>query len=286
MLTLDALNAMSPDGFVTALDGVFEHAPWVAAAVVAHRPFSQVSDLHDALMAAVGAAPDDICLGFLRGHPALSPKALADPGLTAASRTEQGGLGMSDLGDRLERFETASSAYEVRFGFPFIVCVRRQTPPFVLRGLERRLGNTPEQERAAALTEIGHITRLRLVDRVSGPGLPKTTGHLSAHVLDTARGRAAEGIRLALFREDVLIKEAVTNHDGRTDQPLLSGGPLRIGRYELRFHVADYYAGWPNVADPPWVDVIPVRFGVADPEGHYHIPLLLGSWSYTTYRGT
>lgn len=286
MPTLNELNAMPTAAFVAALDGIFEHAPWVADTAVAKRPFARVSDLHDALMAAVRAAPANIRLEFLRGHPPLSPKALSDPDLTASSRSEQTSLGMTSLGERLARFEAASAAYETRFGFPFIVCVRRQTPPFVLRGLERRLAHTADQEQAAALAEISHITRLRLVDRVTGPGMPETTGHLSAHVLDTARGRAAEGIRIELFRENVLIKEAVTNHDGRTDQPLLADGPLRIGRYELRFHVEDYYSDWPNIADPPWFDVIPVRFGVADPEGRYHIPLLLGSWSYTTYRGT
>jgi 2-oxo-4-hydroxy-4-carboxy-5-ureidoimidazoline decarboxylase len=286
MHTLDQLNTMAPDAFVAALDGVFEHAAWVAETAAAQRPFPTVSALHDALMAVVQAAPADICIGFLRGHPALSPKALADPGLTASSRSEQGGLGMTSLGGQLAQFEASSTAYEAHFGFPFIVCVRRQTPPFVLRGLERRLANTPDQELAAALAEIGHITRLRLVDRVNGPGMPKTNGHLSAHVLDTARGKAAEGIRIEVFREGVLIKEAVTNHDGRTDAPLLAEGPLRIGRYELRFHVEDYYAGWPNVSDPPWYDIIPIRVGVAEPEGHYHIPLLLGAWTYTTYRGS
>jgi 2-oxo-4-hydroxy-4-carboxy-5-ureidoimidazoline decarboxylase len=286
MPTLDALNAMPPQDFVAALDGVFEHASWVAETAAPHRPFATVAALHESLVAAVHAAPADVCLSFLRGHPPLSPKALADPGLTSESRAEQGGLGMTSLGDRLAAFESDSTAYEARFGFPFIVCVRRQTPPFVLRGLERRLVNTPEQERAAALAEIGHITRLRLVDRVTGPGMPKTAGHLSAHVLDTARGKAAEGIRMELFREGVLIHQAVTNHDGRTDTPLLADGPLRIGRYELRFHVEDYYAGWPSVTDPPWYDVIPIRFGVSEPEGHYHIPLLLGSWTYTTYRGS
>jgi 2-oxo-4-hydroxy-4-carboxy-5-ureidoimidazoline decarboxylase len=156
----------------------------------------------------------------------------------------------------------------------------------VLRALERRLANTPDQERVAALSEIGHITRLRLVERFTGPGTPKVTGHLSAHVLDTARGKAAKGIRIEVFREGVLIHEAVTNTDGRTDAPLLADGPLRIGRYELRFHIQDYFADWPNVTDPPWYDVIPIRFGVSEPEGHYHIPLLLGSWTYTTYRGS
>ncbi|MFL5282670.1 MAG: 2-oxo-4-hydroxy-4-carboxy-5-ureidoimidazoline decarboxylase [Rhodopila sp.] len=285
MHTLDQLNALSHQEFVAALDGVFEHAPWVAEAVAAQRPFFSVIRLHEALMDAVRTAPDDVRLGFLRGHPALSPKALAEPGLTDASRAEQDGLGMTGLGDRLARFEAASDAYEARFGFPFIICVRRQTPAFVMRALERRLDSLPEQELAATLAEIGYITRLRLVDRVDGPDLPRTTGHLSSHVLDTARGKPAEGIRIELFREGALIREAITNPDGRTDEPLLSGEPLRIGRYELRFHLGDFYAGWPNIGDPPWYDVIPVRFAIAEPEGHYHMPLLLNAWSYTTYRG-
>ena len=227
MPSLDDLNAMLPGDFITELDGVFEHAPWVAEIAARKRPFTSVIALHEALMAAVIAAPPDICLGFLRGHPPLSPKALDDPGLTASSRAEQSGLAMTSLGDRLIAFEANSAAYEARFGFPFVVCVRRMTPPFVSRALERRLANTPDEERAAALSEIGHITRLRLVERVTGPGMPKTAGHLSAHVLDTARGKAAKGIRIEVFREDVLIHEAVTNSDGRSDAPLLADGPLQ-----------------------------------------------------------
>ena len=286
MLTLDALNAASPEDFVAALDGVFEHAPWVAAQAAASRPFATVAALHEALMMVARAAPADTALAFLCGHPALSPKALADPSLTAASRDEQGGLGLDSLGADLRRFEDGSAAYQAKFGFPFIVCVRRLTPPFVLRAMDRRLDNTMEAEREAAFGEIGYITRLRLKDRVTGPGMPKTGGHLSTHVLDTARGRAAEGVRIELFREGVPIKEGVTNKDGRTEEPLIEGEPLRIGRYELRFHVADYFAGWPAVADPPWYDVIPIRFAIAEPEGHYHTPLLLGAWTYTTYRGS
>jgi 2-oxo-4-hydroxy-4-carboxy-5-ureidoimidazoline decarboxylase len=286
MHTLDQLNAVPAEAFVTALDGVFEHAPWVAAAAAASRPFATVSALHTALMDVVNAAPEAEKLTFLRGHPALSPRALATPGLTVESRAEQTGLGMAGLGDALTRFESGSAAYEARFGIPFITCVRRMTPPFVLKGLEQRLQNTPPEEIAAALQQIAHITRLRLVDRVSGPGLPRTTGHLSTHVLDTARGKAAEGIAIDLFREGTLIKQAVTNQDGRTDEPLLSGEPLRIGRYELRFDVETYYAGWPNVTDPPWYDIIPIRFAISEPEGHYHIPLLLNAWTYSTYRGS
>lgn len=286
MPSLDDLNAMPETAFVAALDGVFEHAPWVAGAVASRRPFATVTALHDAMMDVVRAIDEAACIAFLRGHPALSPSALADPSLTAASRAEQRGLGLDSLGGDLAMFQALSADYQARFGIPFIACVRRLTPPFVLRALQRRLDSDAAAERGAALTEIGHITRLRLVARVHGPGMPRTGGHLSTHVLDTARGRPGAGIRVELFREGVLIRDGVTNAQGRTDEALIEGEPLRIGRYELRFHVADYFAGWPTMADPPWYDTIPVRFAIAEPEGHYHMPLLLGAWSYTTYRGS
>ena len=286
MRTLDDLNEAASGAFIAALDGVFEHAPWVAEQAAAMRPFPTVTALHETLMARVRAAPAEAMVAFLCGHPALSATALADPLLTAASRDEQSGLGLDSLGADLRRFEDGTAAYRAKFGFPFIVCVRRLTPPFVLRALDRRLGNPADTEREAAIGEIGFITRLRLKDRVIGPGMPKTGGHLSTHVLDTARGRPAAGVRIELFREGVRIEEGVTNADGRTDKPLIEDEPLRIGRYELRFHVGDYFAGFPAADDPPWYDTIPVRFAIAEPEGHYHTPLLLGHWTYTTYRGS
>ena len=85
----------------------------------------------------------------------------------------------------------------------------------------------------------------------------------------------------------VIIARATSNHDGRTDAPLIGGQPLPIGRYELRFHLGDYF-GRMGVQqdDPPFLDVVPVRFAIAEPEGHYHVPLLVTPWSYSTYRGS
>ena len=77
-----------------------------------------------------------------------------------------------------------------------------------------------------------------------------------------------------------LIKETVTNADGRTDAPLIAGEPLRIGTYELTFHVGAYFGG------AGFLDAVPIRFSIAEPEGHYHVPLLVTPWSYTTYRGS
>ncbi len=121
-----------------------------------------------------------------------------------------------------------------------------------------------------------------------------TPGLLTTHVLDTARGRPAAGMQVKLFRLDPasgersLLKETRTNADGRTDAPLLAEDELSPGPYELVFEVGEYFAGQPEVgsADPPFLDRVPVRFGVADPSAHYHVPLLTSPWSYSTYRGS
>lgn len=115
---------------------------------------------------------------------------------------------------------------------------------------------------------------------------------LTTHVLDAARGTPAEGLVIDLFRLDgktpVLIKTVVTNADGRVDGgSLLQGDDFAAGRYELLFHAGDYLkAKGVALADPPFLDDIPIRFGIADTTAHYHVPLLLSPYSYSTYRGS
>ncbi|PRD45749.1 hydroxyisourate hydrolase [Phyllobacterium phragmitis] len=117
-------------------------------------------------------------------------------------------------------------------------------------------------------------------------------GKLSTHVLDTANGRPAAAMRLELYRihsdgKAELVKRAVTNLDGRTDDPLLADGGLEAGRYELQFHVAEYFSGQgADLSDPPFLDLIPIRFAIANADGNYHVPLLVSPWSYSTYRGS
>jgi 5-hydroxyisourate hydrolase len=114
---------------------------------------------------------------------------------------------------------------------------------------------------------------------------------LSTHVLDTSRGTPAAGVRIELHvlknGERHRVAVATTNADGRTDAPLLSSERLETGLYELTFHAADYYrkAGV-ALADPPFLDAIVVRVGLADPAGNYHVPLLLAPYGYSTYRGS
>ena len=114
-------------------------------------------------------------------------------------------------------------------------------------------------------------------------------GRITTHVLDTAAGRPAAGLKVILTRLDgtpAVVTEAVTNADGRVDTPLLEGAGFTRGRYEIMFHVGDYFrrAGV-ALPDPPVLDLVPVRFGVTE-DAHYHVPLLVSPFAYSTYRGS
>ena len=116
-------------------------------------------------------------------------------------------------------------------------------------------------------------------------------GRLTTHVLDTALGRPAEGIGIALYRvsgnSHRKIAEAVTNADGRCDKPLLDGAKFKPGTYELIFFAGDYLRRHGlGTEEPLFLDQVPIRFGMADPDAHYHVPLLLSPYGYSTYRGS
>lgn len=116
-------------------------------------------------------------------------------------------------------------------------------------------------------------------------------GRLTTHVLDTANGCPGEGIHIKLFQLSAdgmrLIADATTNADGRTGAPLLDGGDFKPGRYLLEFAAGDYFrARGTELADPAFLDVVPIRFGIADADAHYHVPLLISPYGYSTYRGS
>jgi 5-hydroxyisourate hydrolase len=116
-------------------------------------------------------------------------------------------------------------------------------------------------------------------------------GKLSTHVLDTANGRPAAGVKVELYicSSDgrTLLKQESTNADGRCSSPLLEGEALRAGRYELVFWAGDYFAaGGTALPEPRFIDRVTVAFGVADPSQNYHVPLVVTPWSYSTYRGS
>jgi 5-hydroxyisourate hydrolase len=115
---------------------------------------------------------------------------------------------------------------------------------------------------------------------------------LTTHVLDVTRGGPAAGVRVELSAVEPdgrlrPIRSARTNADGRTDTPLLDGAEMVVGRYEIAFHVGEYFqAAGTSLAQPPFLDVVPVRFAIAEAGARYHVPLLVSPWSYSTYRGS
>ena len=116
-------------------------------------------------------------------------------------------------------------------------------------------------------------------------------GKLTTHVLDTARGKPAAGVVIWLYRvtgnSHKKIAEVVTNADGRTDGPLLEGKALTEGSYELVFHAGDYLRATGQAAGGIlFLDQIPIRFGITDADAHYHVPLLISPFAYSTYRGS
>jgi len=115
-------------------------------------------------------------------------------------------------------------------------------------------------------------------------------GFLTTHILDTARGCPAQGVAIELFKlngnERQHIASAVTNDDGRTNSPLIPKGALECGTYELIFEIGAYFKGHAPKSDHPFIDTVPIRFGIDDAESHYHVPLLASPFGFSTYRGS
>jgi 2-oxo-4-hydroxy-4-carboxy-5-ureidoimidazoline decarboxylase len=291
--TLDDLNSCSKDDFVAALANIFEYSPWIAEQIARLRPFAGVTPLFAAMKSAVDRAVPELRLALIRAHPDLANKTQRTAGLTAESDAEQNSVGLDRLSDaEYEAFERVNNAYRSKFGFPYIVCVRRHTRDSILRDFERRLPSDAKTETQTSIEEICRIAALRLDQLVVSEDRLQVYGRLSTHVLDNHSGRPAAGIAVELVELSDLgasrvVTRAVTNSDGRTDQPLIGGRPVPIGRYELTFSVGSYFAERKvAMSDPPFLDKIPLRFSVSDPEGHLHVPLLVTPWSYATYRGS
>jgi 2-oxo-4-hydroxy-4-carboxy-5-ureidoimidazoline decarboxylase len=291
--SLEQLNALSEAEFTAALGDIFEHSPWVAKAAAIARPFATLSALHEAMIAAVRAAPDETKLALVKAHPDLAGKAAKAGEMTMDSVIEQGSVGLDRLNEaEYARFQRLNDAYQAKFGIPFIVCVRRHTKDSILSEFERRLAQDKGDAFETALGEISRIAALRLDQRVTAPMRLPLHGRLSTHVLDTHGGMPGANVPVELWElsrdgDARLLLSTVTNKDGRTDKPLIAERPVPIGTYELRFSIAGYFhARGVRLPEPPFLDVVPIRFSVTEPEAHYHVPLVTTPWSYATYRGS
>jgi OHCU decarboxylase len=163
-ITLAVLNTLDEAGFTARLGGIFEHSPWIAQAAWAMRPFARMDALHGAMLSVLAEAGEAAELALLRAHPELAKPA----SLTAASASEQAGLGLDRLAaEKAAAFLQLNAQYRARFGFPFIIAVRGQRNAEAIEAaLRQRLGHTTEAERRTALAEVARIARFRLEDAI------------------------------------------------------------------------------------------------------------------------
>lgn len=165
-------NALPRGDFAAALAPVWENADWVAEAVSLDRPFVSAAALHDAMLALVKALPEDELLAFLNRHPDLGGADVRAGQVTAESVAEQGAIRLNALtAEQIAEWDGLNAAYKARFGFPFILCVRRHDQASALAAIRARLTGTRDGELEAALQEIAWITRYRLADRVADHGI-------------------------------------------------------------------------------------------------------------------
>jgi OHCU decarboxylase len=169
-LSIAAINALSREEFILRLGGVFEHSPWVAEAAFAERPFADVAGLHDAMLGTVRGAPFARQLAFLRGHPELAGRAMVAGALTADSSDEQTRSGLTQCSpEEFAKLQEFNAAYGKRFGWPFILAVKRLDRATIIRTFGERLAASAADEFEECMANIGKITRWRLDDLVTSP---------------------------------------------------------------------------------------------------------------------
>ncbi len=162
-LEIEALNRCSEAEFIERLGGIFEHSPWVPAAVIDQRPFASRADLHRSMCAAVRSAAETQRLELLRAHPELAGKQARQGRLTAESTREQAGAGLDTCStDELDKIAGLNRAYRETFEFPFIIAVTGLDKFQIIAAMERRLGNERDNEFETALGEVEKIARIRI----------------------------------------------------------------------------------------------------------------------------
>lgn len=246
MIALRQLNDLPEERFAAALDGVFEHSPWVARRAAALRPFTSRLHLLEAMRAVVLDASDEEQLALIRAHPELAGKAAIRNELTAASTQEQRSAGLSDCTpEEFARLSKLNDSYGARFGFPFILAVRGHDRTSIITEFEKRLENDAARERQVALLEIGRIAAYRLIDRVASPAGPEIlamadslarhsehdTGLTCSYLTPTHRAVALQIKEWMLAAGLIVSVDAVGNVVGRLESDIPGAKTLMTGSH-------------------------------------------------------
>ncbi|GFH56242.1 hypothetical protein CTEN210_12718 [Chaetoceros tenuissimus] len=297
--TVPELLAQPKEQVLEFLGKIYEHSAWIAEKFYQENiekedydgNIQNVNDLFLAMQSIVDNSSTEEKLELLKAHPDLCAKIDQLKSLTEESQEEQSKAGLASMTDEeRSKFGALNEEYKSKFGFPFILAARNATKYTVLSAIEGRVHLTRDVEFAGALVQVSKIAWMRLLAALDTSG---HKGFLTCHVLDTQNGCPAEGMRIHLHRLSPpehagFVKEFITNDDGRLDGgPALKGEEFIVGTYEWTFYAGDYFARKnAKTSGVPFLNEIPLRFGIDDPAEHYHVPLLVSPWSYSTYRGS
>ena len=292
-MDLTKLSSLTKEEFVSTVGGIYENTPSISALAYDQNgdvSWATVTGLHKVMKEIVQNSSEDEKLALINAHPDLAGRAALAGDLTKESTEEQAKAGLNSLTkDEMESFNKMNNAYKEKFGFVFILAVRNASKHTILGAFKARLNNSQGREMEECISQIHKIAWMRLLTIVT----PAPTGFLTCHVLDTASGKPANDLSITLSRlsgagQLGLIASYVTNDDGRlTTGPALKGVDFSVGTYEWIFNVGDYFAKeCATTSGTPFLNEVPIRFGIDNPEDHYHVPLLVSPFSFSTYRGS
>lgn len=227
MIELQHLNQLPPARFVEALDGIFEHSPWIAQRAAARRPFASRLDLLDGMRRVVSESNPDEQLMLINAHPKLGARGRPRQQLTQASSTEQQRAGLDACTDaEFAELQRINAAYLARFDFPFILAVRGHDPPSIIEQMRRRLRQERSDEIATAIDQIGLIAGYRLADVVVSPPESEARAMLDRVSLADAASRVVEWMRAA----GLTVWDSQTGTlIGTVSSGRSNGGPLILG---------------------------------------------------------
>ncbi len=286
-MNLDEFNHLNESDTVSLLSRCCGSARW-ASLMQAGRPY------RDPLHLAVSAAScwydhcgaDDWMEAFTH-HPRIGDVASLRerfPSTAELSSAEQAGI-TAATDDIIEKLAEANDQYFNKNGFIFIVCATGKPAEEMLALVTARLENDPAEEFRIAMGEQHKITMLRLKNAINAQWSTLPPSHITTHVLDTSTGNPASGVSIVLQDKAsgyLTFAQGITNHDGRIPDLIAPGKMLSPGRYKMVFDTGKYYG---SRHERTFYPVVPVFFEIFD-ESHYHIPLLLSPFGYTTYRGS
>ena len=287
-MTLPEFNALVPEAAAAALETCCGSGRWVAE-MCSRRPFALVAKVY-AQAAEIwyeNCGAEDWRGGFSPHSPLRDLQSLEEK----FSRTkdwaggEQAGVHSASQ-QTLAALAAGNEAYAEKFGYIFIVCATGKPAEEMLRLLEMRLENEPETELRIAMGEQSKITAIRLNKLLDQPSFPMNKSQITTHVLDTSRGRPGRGIHIDLQAHAgngwQTLAQGITDTDGRVAELLPPGRLLPPGAYKLVFHTGPYFEENAIKGFYPLVEIV---FSVFD-DSHYHVPLLINPFGYSTYRGS